>query len=144
MHLRAVAQPALFVALLFGLLVMPHTAHADSGAGATAQHRMGAGASTGHVLATHVARTSSVHAESDDPHAATKPADPTTPIHAPIAISCLVVLLGAVAYLALRLRRAGRPADLRIGSPLPARAATRPAGRGPPRLLLAQICVLRT
>lgn len=58
------------------------------------------------------------------------------------AALCLAVLLGLLVVATLRSTGSRRP---RVGAaPVAARPDSAPLGRGPPRLLLARLCVLRT
>lgn len=141
MHLRTVARPALLVLMVLGLLVMPHTAHGGSVGGAAAQHVMSEAVGMPGQAAADMEPSADATGHVSGALASAGPPAPA-PLHASLALSCLVILLAAVAYLVLH--RTGRVPLLHSTATLPARAATRRAGRGPPRLLLAQICVLRT
>lgn len=61
--------------------------------------------------------------------------------HAALPALCLAVLLAAALVVTSRRSRGIVTPELRMGL---SSASSRPAGRGPPRLLLAQLCVLRT
>ncbi len=65
--------------------------------------------------------------------------------HVPSAAvpACLAVLAGLAVLLLPVVRRTTRPSHL-PGSRLLASSSSTPPGRGPPRALLAQLCVLRT
>ena len=132
-------------------------------AGLVAMHHLAGGGHAGHaVLATplvdaaplHAAplHAAPLHAVSAAPHDVPSPPLPTQPEGVASALwpggsplpvgPCVAVLLVLVALLLTR-RSSGRstPPLRRLGRPATGSA---PPGRGPPRLLLAQLCVLRT
>lgn len=113
---------------------------ASGGSGMPATHSMAGALATVEPLRAVVAGAR--------PHPAARSATATTSATAAAALSshgamplCLAVLTGLLIVL---LPTAVHPA-LRVAVPATtARAGTSPPGRGPPRALLAQICVLRT
>lgn len=131
-------RAAAVLALLCGLLSMHALVVGD--------HRRGHGAG---VLEGRPLQQVLMHAMSAAGHGAEEPrlaalGIPTggdLPVGAAVGL-CLAMLGG----LALIWRRAGRCRLSPTSSRLPRvrRAAASPPGRGPPRLLLAQLCVLRT
>lgn len=68
--------------------------------------------------------------------------DMPMPLAVPLALGCAVMLVALLAVRALGARRQRPPRSLARVSLSP--AGTRPAGRGPPRPVLAELCVLRT
>lgn len=129
---RVTWRPVAVLALLLGVLAM----HAVGGAGHEAEHASPRSGPAGHAMA------------GADPMGAGQAgpgstADvPATGSGAMVMALCLAVLVGGVLLLGRLPARAPLPVDPH--RPPGARVSTARRGRGPPRLLLAELCVLRT
>ena len=115
------AAPVAVVFAILALLAMPHQPGTHSPA-----------------LPTALAGHGAAMADAAGDRLGDVPADPVLAL----ALGCAVLLIGLLIVRPGGVRRLVVPPPVPRARVAPARA--RPAGRGPPRALLAQICVLRT